>query len=265
MAWTVDNSRPTPSQAALRRQLNAIKCDQFPWMLEVTKNAAQMTFIPNLGWVRLPEALRFSAKIISATIYRLADRCDVDTAVDTPDSSHLPNAENHGVVGADLGVSALAALPTGETVPRPKPHQALLDRLRNLSRTVSGPGQANRRKARTALAKLHTRIATIRSDGLHKLTTDLTRWFHSIGIEDLNLRAMVRNRHLARSVADMGFLEFRRQLEYKAAMRGGRVEVATATTPAAKRARRAGTSWMICRSRYASGRDRCASRSTTMT
>ena len=57
------------------------------------------------------------------------------------------------------------------------------------------------------LAKLQARIAAIRSDALHKLTSDLTRRFHTIGIEDLNVRGMVRNRHLARSIADMGFFE----------------------------------------------------------
>ena len=63
-------------------------------------------------------------------------------------------------------------------------------------------------------------------DALHKLTTDLTRRFHTIGIEDLNVRGMMANRHLARSIADMGFFELRRQLEYKAAMRGSLVVVA---------------------------------------
>ena len=74
--------------------------------------------------------------------------------------------------------------------------------------------------------RIHARIANIRQDARHKLTTDLTRRFHTIGIEDLNVRGMVKNRHLARSVADMGFFEFRRQLEYKAGRRGGRVVVA---------------------------------------
>ena len=58
------------------------------------------------------------------------------------------------------------------------------------------------------------------------MTSDLTRRFDIIGIEDLNVRGMMSNRHLARSVADMGFSEFRRQLEYKALMRGGIVIVA---------------------------------------
>jgi putative transposase len=271
-AWKADPCLPKPSQAALRRQLNAIKRKQFPWMLEVTKCAPQMAIIqlgqafqnffagrarypqfrkkgvhdrftltndqfdidgsririPNLGWVRMREPLRFAGKPMSATISRVADRWFVSITVDTPDTSHLPNAENQGAVGVDLGVSALAALSTGETFPGPKPHKALLDRLRRLSRSLSRKqkGSVNRKKARARLAKLHARIANIRADALHKLTTDLTRRFDTIGIEDLNVRGMAKNRHLARSIMDTGFFEFRRQLQYKAAMRGGVVVVA---------------------------------------
>jgi len=183
--------------------------------------------IPNLGWVRLREPLRFSGKILSATVSRVADRWFVSIAMDTLNTSHLPKAENQGAVGVDLGVSALATLSTGATVEDPKPHKALLSRLRRLSRSLShkSKGSSNRGKAKHKLARLHARIAHIRSDALHKLTTDLTRRFHTIGIEDLNVKGMVKNRHLARSIADMGFFEFKRQLDYKAAMRGGQVVV----------------------------------------
>ena len=58
------------------------------------------------------------------------------------------------------------------------------------------------------------------------MTSDLTRRFDTIAIEDLNVSGMMSNRHLARAIADMGFYEFRRQLEYKALMRGGIVIVA---------------------------------------
>jgi len=278
-AWKADNSLPKPSQAALRRQLNAIKREQFPWMLEVTKCAPQMAIIqlgqafqnffagrarypqfrkkgvhdrftltndqfdidgrririPNLGWVRMREPLRFAGKIMSATISRVADRWFVSIAVDTEDPPKR-KAENQGAVGVDLGVSALATLSTGEIITGPKPHKALLDRLRRLSRSLSRKqkGSRNRQKAKAKLARLHARIANIRLDALHKLTTEITRRFHTIGIEDLNVRGMVRNRHLARSIADMGFHEFRRQLEYKAERRGGRVVVADRWFPSSK-------------------------------
>ena len=94
---------------------------------------------------------------------------------------------------------------------------------RSLSRKVKG--SENRKKAKARPARLHARIGNIRTDALHQLTTSLTRRFHTIGIEDLNVRGMMANRHLSRSVADMGFFEFRRQLEYKAAQRGGVVVV----------------------------------------
>ncbi|AGI10574.1 Transposase (plasmid) [Xanthomonas citri subsp. citri Aw12879] len=84
------------------------------------------------------ETLRFTGKIMSATISRVADRWFASIAVDTPESSHLPKAENQGAVGVDLGVSALATLSTGEAIPGPKPHKALLGRLRRLSRSRGG-------------------------------------------------------------------------------------------------------------------------------
>lgn len=267
-----DPDKPKPSQMSLRRQLNAIKRQQFPWMLEVTKNAPQMALIqlgvafrnffsgrarfpqfrkkgvhdrfsvtndqftvtnkririPGLGWVRMREQVRFTGKIMSATVSRVADRWFVSIAVDTPDASHLPKAENQGVAGVDLGVSALATVSTGEKIDGPKAHKRLLNRLRRLSRSLSRKtkGSRNRLKARRRIGRIHARIANIRSDALHKLTTELTRCFHTICIEDLNVKGMMRNRHLSRSVADMGFFEFRRQVEYKADMRGGMIVIA---------------------------------------
>jgi len=190
--------------------------------------------IPVLGWVRMRESLRFSGKILSATLSRVADRWFVSITIDTPE--HLPQAKNHGAVGVDLGLRTLATLSTGEKIVGPKAHKALLGRLRRLSRSLSRKvkGSANRNKARAKLAKLHARIANVRADSLHQLTTDLTRRFSVIGIEDLNVSGMVRNCRLSRAVSDMGFFEFRRQLNYKAARLGGVVFVADRWFPSSK-------------------------------
>ena len=192
--------------------------------------------VPLLGWVRMRESVRFDGKILSATVSRVADRWFVSFAVDVPDTSHLPPAENQGTVGVDLGVAALATLSTGESVPGPKAHTALLKRLRCLSRSLSRKqkGSANREQARRKLARLHARIANIRADAMHKFTSDLTRRFHTIGIEDLNVRGMMANRHLSRAIGDMSFHELRRQLEYKVEMRGGLITVADRWFPSSK-------------------------------
>jgi putative transposase len=74
----------------------------------------------------------------------------------------------------------------------------------------------------------------MRRDSLHKLTTSVTRRFHTIGIEDLNVTGMLANHRLARAIADMGFHELRRQLGYKAAWRGGHVVVVDRWYPSSK-------------------------------
>jgi putative transposase len=269
-----------PNQIMLRRELNAIKREQFPWMLEVTKNAPQMAIIqlgdafqnffkkraayptfrkkgindrftltndqfalngsririPNLGWVRMRESLRFAGKIISATISRKADRWFVSVTVETPKTTLLTR-ENQVEVGVDLGVSDFATLSTGETIKGPKPHKALLVRLKRLSKSLSRKqkGSNNRKKAKLKLAKLHYRIANVRNDSLHQLTTRLTRDYPLICIEDLNVKGMMKNRRLSRSIADMGFYEFRRQLEYKAVANDSKLVVADRWFASSKR------------------------------
>jgi putative transposase len=278
-AWKSDPSLPKPSEAALRRQLNAIKREQFPWMLVVTKNAPQLaimqlgrafenffakraaypTFrrkgrddrfsltndlfylegkrirVPKLGWVRMREKLRFAGHIVSAAISRVAGYWYASITVDMPDLS-LPPAETQSAVGVDLGITALATLSTGEKVAGPKALRSLLERLRRLSRDVSRKVKASRNwvKAKRKLAKLHSTIANIRSDSLHQLSTSITRRFHTIGIENLNVKGMLANGRLARAISDMGFHKLCRQLMYKSAWRGGQVVVADRWFPSSK-------------------------------
>jgi putative transposase len=121
-------------------------------------------------------------------------------------------------------------------VESPKALRRNLKKLKRLSRSLNRKvkGSANRRKARAKIAKLHARIANIRGDALHKLTTNLVRRFDVIGIEDLNVRGMMANGRLARAVADVGMSQFARQLVYKAEMSGARVVVADRWFPSSK-------------------------------
>jgi putative transposase len=148
--------------------------------------------IPKLGWVRMRESLRYAGHIVSATISRHAGHWYASITVDTPEDPLLPQAENQGTVGVDLGITALATLSNGEKVEGSKALKKMLKKIRRLGRSLSKKvkGSNNRAKASMKLAKLHARIANLRSDCLHKLTTDLTRRFYTIVIEDLNVKGM---------------------------------------------------------------------------
>ena len=84
------------------------------------------------------------------------------------------------------------------------------------------------------LARLHARICNVRQDWLHQTTTRLVREFSVIGIEDLNVRGLMATEKLARNIGDIGFYEFRRQLEYKARLYGADLVTASHWFPSSK-------------------------------
>jgi putative transposase len=117
-----------------------------------------------------------------------------------------------------------------------------LRKLKRLSRYLSRKekGSNNRAKARLRLARFHLRVYNIRQDTLHKLTTRLTKNHGRIVIENLNVDAMKKNRKLDRAVSDVGFFEFRRQLQYKTTWYGSELVVAPRFYPSSKRCSRCG-------------------------
>ena len=100
---------------------------------------------------------------------------------------------------------------------------------------------SNWKKAQLKIAKLHNKIANIRKDTLHKLTTYLAKNHSQIVIEDLNVSGMMSNYKLAKAVADMGFYEFRRQYKYKCQLYGSKLTIVDRWFPSSKTCSRCGT------------------------
>jgi putative transposase len=193
--------------------------------------------VPNLGWVRMTEELRYpDAKILSATISRTAGRWFVSIAVEIAKPLEIENPEGGDATtdrvkastGIDLGLTHLVVLANGEKTVGEKPYKKLIKKQRLLARALSRKkgGSKNREKAKRKLARHHAKVANIRRNALHQLTNQITNRFTLIGIETLNIAGMVKNHNLAQAILDQGFHEFKRQLLYKSSAKGGIVVLA---------------------------------------
>jgi putative transposase len=197
--------------------------------------------IPKLGWVKGTEELKFKGKINSATIKRKANYWFIVVSVET--DIDLKTCENQTVVGVDLGIKTLAVLSDGKAIDSSNPLKSKLKRRKLLQRWVSRKvkGSSNRRKANQRVAKIHYEIACSRKDTLDKLTTYLCENYQVIVIEDLNVSGMLKNHCLALSISNLGFGEFRRQLEYKSVLYGNILVIADRWFPSSKTCSECGT------------------------
>jgi len=259
---------------ALKREFNAIKRVQFPWVFEVTKSVCEGAFtnlgnafanyynckngtrkgtavsypqfkskkrctqsfglandrfdvdghwirIQKLGRVNMAEPLRFSGKIMGAVVSCSAGKWYVSIKVEV--EKPVPVRFAKSSVGVDVGLKTLATLSDG----RQYENQALLryklNRLCRLSRQLSRRQQGSKRwwRAKWQLARFHERTRNRRMDAIHKMTHEIASTYRIVGVEDLHVKGMFKNRRLALSIADAAMGEVLRQLAYKCAWFGG--------------------------------------------
>ena len=127
----------------------------------------------------------------------------------------LPKTDSS--IGIDLGISTFATLSNGDKINAPKPLKNNLKKLakfqRKFAKTEKGSKRRERRRLR--IAKLHAKIRDIRTDFLHKLSTDLVEKYDTIVLEDLNVSGMIKNRKLAKAISDLGWRQFKTLTEAK--------------------------------------------------
>lgn len=189
--------------------------------------------LPKIGWVKTYERLPTGIKPKNLVVSRHGDRWLVSFKIET---STMVSPKKVDIVGVDLGVKSLATLSTGEVFEGAKSYKKLsakLDRIQYLNRKKT-INSKNWQKAQLKIASLHRRIANIRKDTLHKLTTYLAKNHSKVVIEDLNVSGMLANHKLAKAVADMGFYEFRRQLTYKCELYSSKLIIASRWYPSSK-------------------------------
>jgi len=201
--------------------------------LEVRNNAIKL---PKIGWVRMYESLRFEGKLMSATVSRRADKWFVSICVEVQDDviplvevtriDEFIKSENQATnpTGIDMGLKKFLVLADGTTIENPrflKQFEKKIKRAnKRLSRKIgSKKGQTksnNFKKATLKLQRIYGKLVDVRDDFLHKTTNMLCRKYDLICLEDLNVKGMVRNKHLSKALLDACFGEFRRQVCYKA-------------------------------------------------
>ncbi len=217
------------------------------------------------GEIKMAEMLRFEGKIMGARIRHEGGRWWISIQVECNEELPTPPEKPETVIGVDLGVRYLATTnrpinidgKLSNEIKNPKPLIAALRKLRQLQRrldrqrrannpdnynedgtVVKGPKtwvSSNRQRAtEEQITAVYFRIKSIRANASHKLTKALATQSDAIVIENLNVKGMLKNCKLAKHIADAGFYEKRRQIEYKARWYGSHVHVVDQWYPSSK-------------------------------
>ncbi|NEP88382.1 MAG: IS200/IS605 family element transposase accessory protein TnpB [Okeania sp. SIO2C2] len=248
--WYYEVSKCAPQQAlrdldrAFKNFLTIPKCG-FPkfkkkgkkdsFYLEGSIKIVQGNYIklPRIGIVKTYEILP-SVPVKNVTISKRADNWYISFKYD--ECEPKPPTKKRDIIGVDIGINTLATCSDGTRFANVKAYKQAKKRLTRYQRRLKKkePGSKNRAKAVKRLAKTHKKVADIRANALHKLTTWLAKNHSTIVIEDLNVSGMLKNHKLASAIADCGFYEFRRQLSYKCKWYGSKLVIADRFYPSSQ-------------------------------
>jgi len=213
-----------------------------PFTNRVVIEAGKAIKLPGLKTLRLKERIDFMCSSQTFTVSRAADKWFVSFVLDALKIPPIIHPVHK--IGVDLGVKCLATVSDGSQYKMPATTLTAKTKLGKLQWRNRNKVLGNRKLGVTAsnkakryyakLARQHLRLANIRNDTVQKMTTDLSRKSYIIRIEDLNVNGMIANHKLASAVTNNCFYEIRRQLVYKQAHYGTKVELVDRWYPSSK-------------------------------
>ena len=171
--------------------------------------------LPKIGKVRIRLSRSLKGRILNATVSKTpSGKYYVSLCIE---EELIPKCNAGGIVSIDMGITGFYTDSNGNKVENPKVlkkyEKKLAREQRRLSRKVKG--SKNYEKQRLKVARVHEKIYDVRTDFLHKESTLLVSENQVIGIESLNVKGMIRNRHLAKSISDVSWSRFFEMLKYK--------------------------------------------------
>lgn len=181
------------------------------------KFAFRKIFLPKIGWIKYYDSRPLEGKIKQVTVKREADFWNIHVVCEIQGEVPRTLATIENSVGIDLGLSNFAYLSNGEVIENPAFLKNDLKKLRRYQRQFSRKkkGSSNRKKFALRVTRLHMRVRNKRKDFHHKLSTQIAKNHGVVAVEDLNIKGMVRNRHLSRAISDAGWRSFLDFIKYK--------------------------------------------------